>query len=100
MAKGDSAAIHVDFFRIQLELPRNGDRSYGESFIQLDAANRLRDDTRERLFAQALSVALAGDDEGSRAVVCPGRVSGRHGAIFFERRLELGKRFQRSVLAR
>src|SRR6267143_1020397 len=36
MAEGDSAAVHVYFFGIELELPRNGNGSDGESFIEFD----------------------------------------------------------------
>src|SRR5438445_4984166 len=41
MAESDRAAVHIQFFGIELELPRDGDRGYGESFIELDEINIL-----------------------------------------------------------
>ena len=39
MAEGNRAAVHVDFFRFEFELARDGDRGDGKRFVQLDEVN-------------------------------------------------------------
>ncbi len=68
--------------------------------FRLDAADGLRDDARDRLFAEALRVAFAGDDDGRGAVVCAGGITCGDGAVFLECGAEFAEGFERSVFAR
>src|SRR2546425_11183749 len=42
MTDGDGAAVHVDFFGIELQLARDGDGGDGEGFVELEEVNFMR----------------------------------------------------------
>src|SRR6266704_351529 len=131
MAEGDGAAVHVDLFRIEFELARDGNRGDGKGFIEfdevdihvavpagfceelfdsvngrhhhplgLDAADGLRDNPRNRLFAEPRRIPLAGNNQCRRAVVRAGRVARSNCAVFLEGRLELRERLHARVFPR
>ena len=39
VADGDCAAVHIDLFRVELQLACDGDGGYSEGFVQFDQIN-------------------------------------------------------------
>ena len=140
VAEGDRAAVHVDLRPVEAELAAVGQGLSGERLVDLDQVERLdrqldpleqpadagdrgeeqpfrgdlglavADDPGERLQAEPLDGALAGDDRRRGAVGDPGGIAGgdralrRRAAVLAvgqgEGRLEPGERLERRVAAR